>query len=434
MARRKTNEEFINEVYNIVKDDYIFLEEYIGAKAKLKCRHNICGYEYYVNPSNFLSGKRCPKCFSTPKKENEKFEKEVYELVGNEYTFLEEYINNSTKIKCRHNFCGHEYYVRPYNFLEGKRCPQCSRPNYNRNTKQFRQEVYELVGSEYEVLNNYVNAITKIKIKHNTCGHIWDVYPQHFLSGSRCPECMRPNFNRDTEQFKLEIFELVGSEYKVLGEYVNNYTPILIEHNTCGHKWNIRPSNFLSGRRCPKCFGKFKKTNTEFLQEVYELVEDEYTFLEEYIDNKTPILCRHNICGHEWKVRPINFLRSRRCPQCAESKGEQVIREYLKSQNITFAQEYSFNGLTGINGGLLRFDFAIFNGDDDLQFLIEYDGEFHFKKYYEKQKFEDLQIHDKYKNQYCKDNSIPLLRIPYWRFNSIEKALKTWLIKYNLLN
>jgi len=61
--------------------------------------------------------------------------------------------------------------------------------------------------------------------------------------------------------------------------------------------------------------------------------------------------------------------------------------------------------------------------------LIEYDGEFHFKKFYEDDGFETLQIHDKMKDEYCKNNNIPLLRIPYWDYDKIEEIVRKTLIK-----
>ena len=60
------------------------------------------------------------------KKTNEEFKKEVHDLVENEYTVLGEYINNSTKIKIKHNKCDYEYEVRPRDFLQGYRCPKCN--------------------------------------------------------------------------------------------------------------------------------------------------------------------------------------------------------------------------------------------------------------------------------------------------------------------
>jgi hypothetical protein len=38
--------------------------------------------------------------------------------------------------------------------------------------EKFIQEVYQLVGNEYTVLNNYIGAKIKIKLRHNKCNYI----------------------------------------------------------------------------------------------------------------------------------------------------------------------------------------------------------------------------------------------------------------------
>ena len=40
--------------------------------------------------------------------------------------------------------------------------------------------------------------------------------------------------------------------------------------------------NVLHRSRCPNCFGNEKKTTEQFKQEVYDLVGDEYSVIEEY--------------------------------------------------------------------------------------------------------------------------------------------------------
>ena len=46
----------------------------------------------------------------TKKKSTEEFKKEVYDLVGNEYEVLGEYIKNDKKIKIKHNSKECKYY------------------------------------------------------------------------------------------------------------------------------------------------------------------------------------------------------------------------------------------------------------------------------------------------------------------------------------
>ena len=62
MGRRKTHSEFLDEVYDLVQEDYSILSEYLGTTTKIKMKHNKCKNEYMVMPSSFLQGNRCPRC------------------------------------------------------------------------------------------------------------------------------------------------------------------------------------------------------------------------------------------------------------------------------------------------------------------------------------------------------------------------------------
>ena len=191
------------------------------------------------------------------KKNTEIFKKEVFDLEGKEYTVLGEYIDSATKIKVKHNKCGFEYNVVPAIFLSGKRCPKCA-GNIRKDTEQFKQEVFDLIGDEYTVLDEYKNALTKIKIKHNKCGYEYEVTPASFLSGRRCPKCAG-TMKKNTELFTQEVFVLVGDEYSVLGKYINNRIKIKMLHKKCGYEYEVVPDAFLRGNRCPKCSGKLRK-------------------------------------------------------------------------------------------------------------------------------------------------------------------------------
>jgi hypothetical protein len=59
-----------------------------------------------------------------------------------------------------------------------------------------------------------------------------------------------------------------------------------------------------------------KLTHAEYIQRVYILVNKEYEVLEKYVNTKTKLLMRHNICGLEYYVSPNKFLLGRRCPKC----------------------------------------------------------------------------------------------------------------------
>ena len=54
------------------------------------------------------------------------------------------------------------------------------------------------------------------------------------------------------------------------------------------------------------------------------------------------------------------------------SRGEIKIYEILKAAELNFKEEYSFAGLNSPNGRPLRFDFAVFDDDGNVDFLIEF--------------------------------------------------------------
>ena len=98
------------------------------------------------------------------------------------------------------------------------------------------------------------------------------------------------------------------------------------------------------------------------------------------------------------------------------SRGEIKIEEILQQAGLVFEEEYSFPDLLSSSGRPLRFDFAVFDDEHELQFLIEYQGIQHYQP---RSKFggyaglRKQQYNDMKKKEYCKKHNIILLEIPY---------------------
>lgn len=373
------------------------------------------------------------------RKTHEEFVKEVFNLVGNEYEILDIYKNSNTKLQFKHKKCGNIILISPNNFLNSStRCFICagkSRKNkLKKSNETFYNEIINIFGLEYKLLSDYINNKTKIKIKHN-CGYEWFVNPKDFLKSKGCPKC-NSYYKRTAQEFKTEIELLTKGEYLVLGNYINFRTKVLMRHCLCGWEWKVDPRNFLNGTRCPKCKHKIPYTTISFKKKVFDLVGSEYVVLGEYLNGKKKLLMRHNKCSSEWEVTPESFLGGSRCPNCKHSKGEEKIIQFLLNNSIKTKPQYRFENCR--NKYTLPFDFAILDDNtNNVICLIEYDGEFHFEparfsKDKDKmlKKFKQTQQHDQIKNKYCEDNNIPLLRIPYWEFNNIENILKDVLNKH----
>ena len=156
------------------------------------------------------------------KKTTKEFKEEVFKLTGEEYTVLGEYINTDTKILMKHNKCGYEYEVRPTNFLHEHRCPKCA-GNAKKNTDIFKEEVYEQVGNEYTVLGEYIGADDKILIKHNICGFEYEVIANIFLQGCRCPYCHKNKVKLDLDKDAKIFREKLKEKNDKSRKYADNY-------------------------------------------------------------------------------------------------------------------------------------------------------------------------------------------------------------------
>lgn len=135
--------------------------------------------------------------------------------------------------------------------------------------------------------------------------------------------------------------------------------------------------------------------------------------------------CECKICGRKFTSAGSAIRQGlvQSCG-CVHSLNEQLITKMLLENNIDFAREYTFGDLKGVNGGALRFDFAIFK-DKKLSHLIEFNG----KQHYEKSKgswvkeFDTLQKNDKIKKKYCEKNNIKLIIIKYDQQYSLKDLL-----------
>ena len=121
-------------------------------------------------------------------------------------------------------------------------------------------------------------------------------------------------------------------------------------------------------------------------------------------------------CGRETFV-DTGSLRSGNTKSCGcmQSQGEMKIKEILEDNNITFCRQHSFDNCKAQHK--LPFDFYVNNS-----YLIEYDGIHHFfatNGWNTEERLKLTQEHDEIKNNYCLENQIPLIRIPYTHYKDI---------------
>lgn len=269
---KKTHEQYVQEVYDLVGEEYTVSGTYLGAGKKIKMKHNLCGHVYEVRAADFVgkAALRCPNCRykkSAAKltKPQDIFQKQM-EKANPDVELLTPYVNSMTSLHYRCKRCGQEWTGRPNWFIHHPNCPKCQRKN-SISKKEFLDRLQAVHGEDYEVIGPYINMSTKIRVRHMPCGTEFETYPNQLSavrgSGCGCPVCERQKHSermrKPSEQFSMEVWERSGGEYEVIGPYQGTQKPVLIRHTPCNTEYLAKePSAVLngSGCKCPVCTTK----------------------------------------------------------------------------------------------------------------------------------------------------------------------------------
>ena len=306
-----------------------------------------------------------------------------------------------------------DFKQRPYNHLMGKGCPSCS---FNRPlTKEKFIEISKIKHKDiYDYsLVDYVNASTSVEIICKKHG-IFNQLPKKHVSGSGCQKCGGSE-KSTTEDFisKSNIVHHNRYDYSLVVYNGNKYkVDILCEVHGV---FRQSPSNHLKGIGCSKCSGKHKPNNIEFIEKSNKIHNNLYKYDKvNYINCKTEVdieCSNHGI----FRQTPNSHLRGRGCQKCKVSKSEEYIEKYLISNNINYKTQFKFSDLKYKKE--LKFDFAILDNENNIKFLIEYNGEQHYifrRQFGMKIKdFDVILIRDKIKMDYCIKNGIDIHIIKY---------------------
>lgn len=315
--KRKTTEQFKEEVYSIVQDEYLINGEYVNAKTKINFLHNIkeCMHNFDMQPTNFLNGQRCPECMKKKrlkyvcgmKKTQEQFEKEIANLVGDEYVVESEYTGAHNKVIFRHKLCNNTFLMTPAHFYSGQRCTnkECLHNRWSNacmDDKYFN-DFFKDYSDSYEMLSKYNGYKNNIIFKHKECGHIFERTPNNFVVlGDRCPKCTSVIYKGEN---KIELFliekninfepqktykDLLGindgllsydfylHEYNLLIEYQGEQHEYPIEHFGGEEKFKIQQEHDSRKREYAKLH------NIDLLEIWYRDFENIENILENYLN------------------------------------------------------------------------------------------------------------------------------------------------------
>ncbi len=250
-------------------------------------------------------------------------------------------------------------------------------------------------------------------------------------------EDYREKFNLKTlEDYYLD-YELLAQErdWELLSdEYISQEIGLDFKCLNCGHEWHADHPNRLiyHGHGCPSCSQRLKY-NIEDMKIIAE-ERGGKCLSNEYYNNRTKLLWKCGICGHEWRATPKSIMiRDSWCPQCAEGLYERMCRAFFE---VIFRKEFKKScpsWLVTEDGYQMHLD----GYNKELKIAFEYQGEQHYRfiKYFHKteKRFRYQQRLDERKKFLCKEKGVILILIGFnlksgrlhkVRFDEMEEEIR----------
>lgn len=266
------------------------------------------------------------------------------------------------------------------------------------------------------------------------CGNEFDVIADNLKKrpNMTCNECAN---KKRAENNRINV---IGNKYGRLTilETIPNIHPTKVKCRCdCGNIYiGIQADIIIGHTQSCGCLQKERASESNTKDWTGVISEYGVEFLEpDHIRDKGQWLwkCKCGVCGNEFVTLPakVNLGHVTSCGCAVQSSSERYIKHLLEELNIEFIEQYSFKDCKDIYS--LRFDFAIFK-NNSLLYLIEYDGEQHFRPiewFGGIENFNKQYNRDKIKNNYCRLHNIPLLRLPY---TLSYKEIKQKIYEYHL--
>lgn len=202
---------------------------------------------------------------------------------------------------------------------------------------------------------------------------------------------------------------------------------IIVRHNVCGNQFKKNIQHFfMSPTACGYCDSKSSKLILP-IDEARNLINEQFNKqldLLEYTGRHEKCKYRCLQCGQIFTQKFDCLLGSSGCPKCDKksSLGERAMAKILDENNIKYQQQV---GASGLNNNKQKFDFGIYNEQNELVYFIEIQGEQHYRavdQWGGKEAFERRLELDENKRRYCQEYGIPLYEIKYFskKFQNLD--------------
>lgn len=275
------------------------------------------------------------------------------------------------------------------------------------------------------------------------CGRTFEKELSDIKRGSLCQNCgLEKARSARTKYPEGSIFGEYNTILVHRGKKVGKTVECVFECGRCHKTFEMTLTDFLKSNYqvCPNCVSELSKPG-RCKYNPGDIIENP-NHLRFYFEKELPVNAGQMRRGIFYEINNDNLQIGSRfaaivynvvCGSAdgSNSRANNRFLRCLKELPYIYKTEVSFPDLLSDKGYPLRYDFGIYNNDNQL-ILVELDGQQHFYPidyFGGDEQYQKQLRNDELKNIYAKDNGYTLIRIPYTKFSSITPDLIVQLIE-----
>lgn len=405
--KMKLNNDVVDNKLMESGKNIVRLSDYISWSEKLNFKCVLCGKLIYAKLGDVLYRQGCSKCNNKEKITNEVVD-EFLEKRG--IKRCNDYKNSYSKVilKCLDSNCGHEWEAclsRPR--LKIMYCPRCI------GLAKLSNEILDkrLISKNIVRVGEFINVKTPIELKCLVDGHTWKTRPNNITN---CPLCA----NRLTLTNEIIDRRLSTRNVKRIGDVTSSGSIAKFKCVIDGYEWETKVGGLLNkSNGCPYCCGKVmdnKRLDSKILGRTIFRIGN-------YVEYKQPLEFGCSVCGASWKAKANSILCGSGCPKCLkknETRIGKVITDIFKLEPLHNKRLYITNK-----------EFVLFDYKFEYRgktVIVEYNGIQHYEPV---ERFGGIEKHSKQLKrdmklrEFCLENKIILVEIPYWESDENQYKL-----------
>lgn len=270
---------------------------------------------------------------------------------------------------------------------------------------------------------DFTSANSKLLFKCPRCGKTFRRTWKSFidLDNKVCTDCYKdirlnePYIEKRRNNIEKYIVAARNNNLTLLDSYVPNVKSKVNVEDSEGYRGVISASRLLEGSTFER-WSTYRNPYIHYNLQRFININGFNTKVVNVDKNSVELKCE---CGEIYKTTKDHLVYGCQfmCTKCTRSMSllEQQVEKWLINNHIAYERQKTFDGLVGVGGKLLRFDFYV----KDYNTCIEVNGKQHYQPVNfggnkAQKNFEIVKEHDGRKLNYCNINNIKLVIIPYW--------------------